>query len=365
MRLVLCCNHSYPHIGGSERVLKQISDSLSKPPFNHDIYILSGSIKTPAVYEGVHYLPLAPTYGAFYEQLRNLKPDHTFVYGDYFRYCRDFVTNANNLPGTKSIALVGANYFLTHLGLFDLLKRNNIVPITHSKVYRDYTACLGRSLDPKVIPYGIDLTEFDENKGVIRPGANDKKMVLCVSNFFPGKGQEHLVRILKNLFNKRQDWYIVFVSATINFPIGKYLSIRCRMALDQSQIEWYMLEDLPRTDVISAFKSCDLLTMPSQQEVGPLVLLEAQAAGNPWISLPVGISRELKGGMLVPAHSKDTMGRFNYSPSVDYTFMQTLDSLLSNEAECKRLGKTGRQQVEERYLWKDIVPQYDQAFSNA
>ena len=56
MKLGICCNHSYPHCGGSERIIQQIAESMSNK-YHHKVDILSFSIKKTLYNNNVKLIP--------------------------------------------------------------------------------------------------------------------------------------------------------------------------------------------------------------------------------------------------------------------------------------------------------------------
>src|SRR5690606_22160758 len=66
-----------------------------------------------------------------------------------------------------------------------------------------------------------------------------------------------------------------------------------------------LLTDLPRDDLVDAYKTADLFVFASNIEYSPLVLFEAAAAGTPFLSVPVGnaeeIARRTGAGLVCPA----------------------------------------------------------------
>ena len=51
--------------------------------------------------------------------------------------------------------------------------------------------------------------------------------------------------------------------------------------------------DVPRIEVLAAYKAADLFVFGSQVECSPLVLFEAVASGTPFVSVDCGNAREI------------------------------------------------------------------------
>ena len=117
--------------------------------------------------------------------------------------------------------------------------------------------------------------------------------------------------------------------------------------------------DLPRADLIEAFKAADLFVFASNVEYSPLVLFEAAASGTPFLSVPVGnaaeIARWTAGGEICPA-ATDEHGYTRVDPSVLAREM----CRLMNDADTRaRLAVDGKARWRSRFTWKAIASQYE------
>jgi glycosyltransferase involved in cell wall biosynthesis len=117
--------------------------------------------------------------------------------------------------------------------------------------------------------------------------------------------------------------------------------------------------DLPRADLIEAFKAADLFVFASNVEYSPLVLYEAAAAGTPFLSVPVGnaeeIARWTAGGEICPA-ATDEHGYTRVDPSV---LAREMWRLMNDAAARARLAVDGKARWRSRFTWKAIASQYE------
>ena len=362
MKIVCCVNHSWPHVGGSEKVVQQIAESAAND-FSHDVVVLSRSLEKSLSHNNVQYIPCAPNDEAFLSQLQKLKPDHTHVYSDCFAHWGSLLHGCEKISGTKSIALVGMNHMREseRTMMVFLRKKDQFKVITHSDIYLDYQKCHSKGVDISVIPNGVDLQEFDQN--TLDFNTKGKKVVLCVSNFFPGKGQEHLVKALDLVSLNRNDFRAVFVYSSTNFMFGQILERQVKRLLDAAKFESDFIKNMPREKVVAAFKHASVFAFPSQKEVAPLVALESQAARTPWVALPVGNIRDLKGGIVIPHAGLDVRGYARYSNDVYHNMAMAINDLL-DEKEYDNLVLNGRKQVEESYCWSQIGKLYNEVFTS-
>jgi len=123
-----------------------------------------------------------------------------------------------------------------------------------------------------------------------------------------------------------------------------------------------VLVDLPRADLVQAYLNSDLFAFASKIEYSPLVLYEAAAAGLPFLSVPVGNSREIAEwtgcGVICPA-PVDNEG-FTQVDAPE--FARQLSKLAAEPEALARLGANGRRNWEQRFTWDKISRMYEQVF---
>jgi glycosyltransferase involved in cell wall biosynthesis len=97
---------------------------------------------------------------------------------------------------------------------------------------------------------------------------------------------------------------------------------------------------------LEAVAAADLFLFTSQVECAPLVILEAMAAGTPWVSYPVGNVEELPGGIVARS-----------SRELQLAASEILDG--AHPA----LGVAGREAWQRGHRWELIVDRYESLFS--
>jgi len=366
MRLVVGVNHAAPfHVGGSEKVVEQITESMSND-YGMDCHVLAKYADGVVTRNGVKIQKTRDQESVFLRQLEDLKPDHFHVYSDSFVYWSSVVRNAEKIKADKSIALVGMNYMRSNpeIGRLFKTKKDQFKVIAHSENYLDYQTCDAMDIPVNVIPNAINLTEFCDQGISFRKkyGIKTENLILCVSNFFPGKGQEHLHFILRSLWDRRKDFTAVFVCSTVNFQPANVLRMRHSQVMSKAPYPNRVLVDISRSDTIQAFRESDLFAFPSQIEVAPLVILEAMSVGLPWVSLNVGNVPTLSGGTVVYGEKK-SQGKWQYSVSMYKDFTDKLDILLSDNELRKQRGEEGKQQILAKYDWSQVRKQYYKIFT--
>lgn len=121
-----------------------------------------------------------------------------------------------------------------------------------------------------------------------------------------------------------------------------------------------VLVNLPRSDLVDAYRTADLFVFASNIECSPLVLYEAVAAGTPFLSVPVGnaeeIARRTGAGLICPAPI-DEWGFTRVAPAELAVAMQRA---MGDRAKLKEMGRRGRAAWRAHFTWQRISEQYEE-----
>ncbi len=365
LRIALCVNHYHPSVGGAEIVCKEIAKHLA---IEHDVFVLTRRIahRNHGDFNKLKVIEYMPgDTRTFLKKIEDISPDVVFVYSDVFDFFRHIVTSA--VKYRLIVSLCGANWIHKNRSFANVFQRHsNLIEriICHSESERDYRFCSTiKKLSSKltVIPNGVHLEEFDNNnlgRVDLLPELIGKRWILNVSNFFPGKGQGHLVDIIEQLPDPENLVYIQ-VNNDIEFQIGEQLEIawkkKVALQLKPLGVSVVHKKNLDRQQVIGFFKNSNVFAFTSEKEVAPIVLLEAMACELPWIATDVGNATELKGGKYIRA-VKDHRFHSHMDDRVKKLFANTIMSI-GNEPS---LTVEGRAQIENKLNWKKILPKYSE-----
>ena len=364
MKIAIGVNHAWPHVGGCEVVVHQVASRLVK--MGHRCRVFSFTTKKSVVHEGVEYFPCGMTPTLFLSALCNYNPDELLVYSDCFRYWPNVIEHATRFDFGTTIVPVGLNMMAKSRILMSrfIEKREHFKVITHSDNYQDFVTTKGYGFNPIVIPNGVDLQEFNVDYGLFRNkyNINTENLAVYVANFFPGKGHEALIEIVKQICKERKDTTFVVISSNAQTGLGANLELRFKMDVKRSGLPIRLLSGISREDTVSAFIDADVLTFVSQQEVAPITILEAMAAQTPWVALPVGNVPTLPGGIMVGGCAVDKTGKYIYSKKTHAAFAREVNNILDNEQLSDVLTGEGRNAVEGTFNWDIIVPQYEKFF---
>lgn len=363
MKIAIGVNHYDPSVGGAEIVVKTIAEFLAQ---YHEVFIftrkLSKQKRDPRNFPFPIFEYRPGELPIVEKKVKSLGLDVFMIYSDVFDFFRPMAFQKH--PFRLILALCGANWLYSQRNyIIKLYKsaRNIQSIVLHSKKERDYKICSNNEetlSKVDIIPNGIWLDEFDNNtltREDLAPDIADKQWLLNVSNFFPGKGQEHLAKILTSLPELSELAYVQ-ISNDIDFPIGKVLEGRWKLAvrdLKDKGVTVQLKKNLEREKVIGFLKQSNVFVFPSEKEVAPLVLLEAMGASLPWVSTNVGNAEDLKGGNCLQV-VKDSRFHSVFNNRVRSAFSLGIRTALNNPG----LGEEGRQQIEDELNWNKILPKY-------
>jgi glycosyltransferase involved in cell wall biosynthesis len=367
MRVIIISEHYHPRVGGAERVAEMIAEAVVQSGWEAHVFTSGDRTGTEFV-NGVmmHRFDIAGNLAkgisgdtaAIKKCLAELKPDIIIVYA-LQTWGSDIVL------GTPGIARNGSKIILIPCGLSALstlarrifyrgylkLLRQNwqrfdhfIFHTRHGNDYRFLIDLVGDccTIIPNFFPH--DMLTWS------RPAADrylhdrglwfltQRPFVLNVSNHYRVKG--HAVLIRKFLKSFPDNWQLVIAGSEPRAGMSCYA--QCK----RENARWdriTMLDGSDRELVLSLYHRASLFFLTSQIEYCPLVLLEAQSVGLPFLSFPVGNVQELAGGVVV--RPQEVTPRF-------------IGDLLEQPAVLRDLGGCGKKQSLEQHSESQIQEQY-------
>lgn len=365
-KIAVCVNHYSPSVGGAEIVTETITDHLNK---DHEVFVFTRKLQksrdlSSFDYPIFEYRP--QDFGMFEKKLKSLNADYILVYSDVFDFFRQLITNYKG-DEKLVLCLCGANWLYSQRNYVNALYRKMFkiqAIVCHSTQDRDYNLCSVDKFKEKlvVIPNGIWKDEFDKNsltKTDLLPRYKDTQWILNVSNFFPGKGQEHLINILGLMSSPENKTYIQ-ISNDIDFAIGAQLEARWKSRIPKLKKQGFgvkLLKNIDREKVVGFFKQSNAFAFSSEKEVAPLVLLESMAANLPWIATNIGNAQDLSGGIVIPC-MKDSRFHSAFTTQTQQQFATGIQELLNSP----KIAETGKRQVEKYLTWDRVLPQYSYLF---
>ncbi len=212
--------------------------------------------------------------------------------------------------------------------------------VYHSGIYQDFE--YGRALNLHngvIIPNGTDEEEFTRPVAVSfreKYNITTRFIGLCVANYYADKGQDQVIECVRQM--NHPDFTMIF--------IGKEGGQCAALRQQATGLDIRFLINIPREDTVAAFRSADLFLFASRIEASPLVIIEAKAAGLPFVSTDCGNVREWQGGIVCAPEKMAA---------------ETL-RLLNDDSLRKRLSHEGQQEWKKRLTWEAVTDQWEELY---
>ncbi len=190
---------------------------------------------------------------------------------------------------------------------------------------------------------GIDLNDFSK----IRSKKNKKFTIICISRLVSYKGVDVLINAAKILKEKNLDFSVQIIGQG---PQQKKLE----RVVDEFNLtnEFSFESQLTRKELIKRLKSSSLLCLPSYEEGFGLVLLEAAAAGIPYVASNLTVLKEVTknglGGLFFKTGNSDDLA------SKITLLVKDKKLLIDKIRETKFLSKL--------YSWSQITNQFEKEY---
>ena len=200
----------------------------------------------------------------------------------------------------------------------------------------------------EVIGNGVDMNRFKpcaERRDRARAALDwrDSFVWLAVGRLELAKDYPTLIRAFRNVHVQSPSSRLVIAGEG-----------RCREEIEQLVVQFSLSEVVSllglREDVPELMNACDAFVMSSAREGGPLVVLEAAAAGKPVVATKVGIAPEAvvhgRTGFLVP-------------PRDAHSLAEAMNRLSRLDVESiRRMGEDARRHAAERYSLDSVHQRY-------
>lgn len=389
-RVLLCCEHYPPSVGGVQEVMRQVAERLASDgvdvtvvtsdhpgreqgALRNGVRVVSFSIRgnrTKGLIGPVDQYQSFLLQGKFDALLIKAAQQWTFdaaldvlpmiqsrkifipcgfsglgnpLYADYFQQMAGWLRYFDGLI-----------FYATDYQDISFARRNGV-----SQLY--------------IIPNGVDEREFlDRDDHEVRRKLkidDGDDVLLSVGSRIAAKGHWEVIRSFMQAHIERPSTLVInanspkstaaqFIKRQVrHISTGRWpLGLMALLAEGGCPRKRVLIVDLPRCDLVDLYKTANLFVLASHVEYSPLVLLEANAAGTPFLASPVGNSEEIArwtGGGRVVSQSNNTCLRT--IPSLT----REMEVMLSDRRKLKEMGERARMAIWERGLiWRRIVPQY-------
>ena len=194
------------------------------------------------------------------------------------------------------------------------------------------------STDPsKMPPFG---TEFRTRHAI-----SHGPMVLCIANYSERKNQELAVRAFR--LAGIPGATLVFIGSEFNSYSNHVRRLNAALESSCPGSNIIFLEKISRQETLEAYIASDIFLLTAKAETQPIVLIEAMAAGKPWISTPTGCVSLMEGGVAVKGVRKLAI---------------SIQDISRFPAFAKSLSDQGKRAVEEKYCATKIIDKWNNFF---
>ncbi|MBG7620186.1 glycosyltransferase family 4 protein [Herbaspirillum sp. AP02] len=423
VKILLCCEFFYPSVGGAQEVVRQLATRLAR--WGHDVSVATSFLanRTSDVHEGVKIISfnisgnwangLMGEVQSYRQFMLEGRFDLVFIYAAQQWTLDAILDELPRIKARKVLVPCGysglpdpgyARYFArlpAVLSCFDAL-------VYHAYDYRDHHFAKEHQLNNSFfIPNAADDIEFSSSSGADARSAlelaPDEVVLLTVGSLNGAKGHLEVAEAFSKAVLLRSATLILNgndmpptgdnmmsnvrklvtqmksrgILHTARFVLGRLLHAVGLRPDYFDRLERVMKEvngrpaagkriirtNLARRELIETFLASDLFVFASIIEYSPLVLFEACAAGLPFLTVPVGNSREIvewtQGGELCPA-KVDAHG----FTRVDTTELaRRISDLAADPERLAALAANGRKAWRERYNWETISREYEALFA--
>ncbi len=185
-----------------------------------------------------------------------------------------------------------------------------------------------------ILPNGVPEHLIAKSSKII----GDKPYLLSISNYYPMKNQEF---VLRAYYQSDVSAKLIFIGAAqLHDYLAQLKALKQSLDKQYGRRDVEFLYGVSRKETEDYLKASALFLHGSKLEAFPIVILEAMATGTPFICTDVGNVKSLKGGKII--HNESEMA-------------QAITNLLKDQNQYVRYSKLGIDEVSMQYNWKTIA----------
>lgn len=355
MRVLATVERYAPAIGGAERVVQRVAEGLAAR--GHELHVMTGGLEEDTELGGVcvHRLPIAGNEArgisgdaaAVSRLIAEIEPDLVFNYAaqSWATDCCFELLGREDRPrmvlAPCGFSGLGKRRYSRYFAEMPRRLREYDALVLHSTVYQDWRFVRSAGVERLfVLPNGADEPLTGDALALRRPG---RSLAVTAGSHVVTKGHAEFARALRILGRTRALSGTILAPARAGLDALRGCQLTCAA---RSHLQDLRIVDgsAPGT-VERAIAAADLFLFTSRVECAPLVILEAMAAGTPWVSYDVGNVSELAGGVVARDFAE---------------LLEAAGEILDGTHE--QLGAEGRQAWETDHRWEQIIARYEAVF---
>lgn len=389
-RLLLCCEHYAPSVGGVQEVMRQIAERLAQR--NIEVVVATGlhpQRPDDVRMNGVRVVSFAITGNRVKGITGSIKAYQQFLREEHFdailikaaqQWTFDAAVDVLGQISARKVFIpcgfsgLGDAIYSEYFKQMPKWLRQFDGLVFYSNTYQDIEFARKHGLTAlHLIPNGVDEREFAQlGDSAIRSelGINaGDDLLLSVGSLIKAKGHWEAIRAFRQARLDRPATLVVngnhpktgFFSTlkrTIKHLLHGYWPIALVALVTSAHPgKRVILKNMPREKLLELFKASDLFIFASHVEYSPLVLFEAAAAATPFVASDVGNNREIAqwtgAGRIVEGYSARPK-----APNI-LAFKAAIESALNHPEELTKMGQSGRREImQSGYTWDKIVERY-------
>lgn len=356
----------YPKIGGIEKVVRQVSESLvdeeridsvvlccqteggrNEEVINEVRVFRAGNIKT------VWGLPLSlDFFNLFSREAREadiIDIHHPFPLADialfFFKPKAKIVVHYHSDIVRQKLAA----FFIRPL-IFNTLKRAEKIIVSNPNVLRNSSYLRAFRSKSSIIPFGVNPRRFGEFRESQVSALKRKygDFVLFVGRLSYYKGITYLLRAMRTV-----EANLVIVGSGEKRRELEKLSIGLGVSERVHFLGW-----VSKRRLISLYNACSVFVLPSiyKSEAFGIVLIEAMSCGKPVISTELGtgtswINQNEETGLVVPPKNPDALA-------------SALNAVWKDKKKAREMGVKARQRVSEKFTLGKMMARHIKLYKN-
>lgn len=390
-RVLLCCEHYPPSVGGVQEVMRQIAERLAADGVDVTVATSPHPDRSPdTVRNGVRVVSFAIA-GNWAKGMKGpIEQYRTFLRQGHFdalliKAAQQWTFDAAidvmpDLPCRKLFIPCGFSglhdplYAAYFQQMSQWLRRLDGL-IFYANEYQDIAFARAHGLAPlHLIPNGVDEREFvdpDDHRIRQRLGIDpEHDLILSVGSQLAGKGHWELVRafglaslhrpctLVINANSPGTDWVSLLKRHVKHALAGRW---------PLSWLAWWhgrrpvskrvLVLDLPRAELVNLYKAADLFVLASHVEYSPLVLFESAAAGTAFLATAAGNSEEIamwtQGGTVMKREKANSA-----EVSVP-ELANAIETMMGNLEYLHATGRAARANIWSKgFTWEEISKKY-------
>ena len=381
MNILHACSNYHPSIGGSQEVIRRVSEGLvrnghsvtiatSFHPDRHS-YRLNGVDIATFRLSGNSVDGLIGNTEEYQRFLLESSFDLMMVYGAHQWPFDAAIPILSRIPYKIVFAPCGFSalsvpaYAGYYAALPDIIRNCDSV-LLHSDTYRDAVFMRKHGLDHyTVIPNGADAAEFSGQTVSFRDQyriPSDMPLLLHVGSHTGLKGHSLLLKAF--LEARIGPAVFALIGNTIH---DEGCLPRCRQIASYIRLRSLLRKrvlvlDPDRERVVAAFHDADLFLCASRVECSPIVLFESMASRTPFVTIDCGNARELiswgQSGICVSTEH-DSEGNASTDPAL---LARAIEDLIGNPDTRQRLASRGLRAWKSNFTWERIITLYEELY---